>query len=83
MKQAELLHYLNNASIDEARRFARKNGIELSPAEVEQLRYIFRDASVVWLITGIPEANLRATKKLLGKERFKAIEKILQQKNIR
>ncbi|WP_332646867.1 isopropylmalate synthase [Lysinibacillus sp. 54212] len=83
MKQVELFNYLNNAPIDEARKFARKNGIELSAAEVEKLRYIFRDASVVWVITGIPETHLRATKKLLGKERFKVIEKLLLEKNVR
>lgn len=83
MKQVELFNYLNKASVDDARKFARKNGIELSSKEVEKLRYIFRDASVVWLITGIPEEHLRATKKLLGKERYRVIEKLLLQKNNR
>ena len=66
---------LASKSNDEIKRVAAENGISLSLDEVSYLRTVIQQASMDWLIFGIPEYVLVDLEKKLGS---KKVQKLLQ-----
>lgn len=66
---------LANKSNDEIKKVAAENGISLSLDEVSYLRTVIQQASMDWLIFGIPEYVLVDLEKKLGS---KKVQKLLQ-----
>ena len=66
---------LASKSNDEIKRVASENGISLSLDEVSYLRTVIQQASMDWLIFGIPEYVLVDLEKKLGS---KKVQKLLQ-----
>ena len=66
---------LATKSNDEIKKVAAENGISLSLDEVSYLRTVIQQASMDWLIFGIPEYVLVDLEKKLGS---KKVHKLLQ-----
>ena len=66
---------LANKSNDEIKKIAAENGISLNLDEVSFLRTVIQQASMDWLIFGIPEYVLVELEKKLGS---KKVQKLLQ-----
>lgn len=52
----------------EAARYAAQHGIQLSIAEVRQLRPLIDEISISWLFTGIPHSFIEKVADIIGYE---------------
>ena len=70
---------LANKSDKEIKKVAAENGITLSLEEVSFLRSVIQQASMDWLIFGIPEYVLVELEKKLGSKKVQKLLKMIQQ----
>ena len=70
---------LVNKSDKEIKKIAAKNGISLSLDEVSFLRSVIEQASMDWLIFGIPEYVLAELERKLDSKKVQQILQLLQQ----
>ncbi|MFJ8236933.1 endonuclease IV [Ureibacillus sp. NPDC094379] len=73
LRQIELFEQFLTKSDKEIIKFAREYGVELTKEEVRQLRPIAQNASVTWLITGIPNYVYKEVEKIVGTKKFKQL----------
>ena len=70
---------LANKSDKEIKKVAPENGITLTLEEVSFLRSVIQQASMDWLIFGIPEYVLVELEKKLGSKKVQKLLKMIQQ----
>ena len=70
---------LANKSDKEIKKVAAENGITLTLEEVSFLRSVIQQASMDWLIFGIPEYVLVELEKKLGSKKVQKLLKMIQQ----
>lgn len=68
---------LANASDEQIIKWGRQNGISLTHAEIKAIRSIISEASMDWLITGIPKSTIKRLEKHLGSEKLAHLLKLL------
>ena len=70
---------LANKSDKEIKKIAKENGISLSLDEVSYLRSIIQQASMDWLIFGIPEYVLVELERKLDSKKVQQLLQFIQQ----
>lgn len=74
----ELVRFFMSANDAEIQRFMRKKtGVELSLSEIQQLRPLLASANMSWLLSGVPKDVLKRVDKVIGKEKRKALMRLL------
>ena len=77
LKKLEWFNNLQQMNDEQLQQFANKNNIQLTLEEIKKLRKIMRHANISWAITGIPNEVLQKIHKLLGRERYKQLMKLV------
>ncbi len=68
---------LANASDDKIIKWGQQNGISLTHAEIKAIRRIISEASMDWLVTGIPKSTIKRLEKHLGPDKLARLLKLL------
>lgn len=77
MKKLEWFDNLQHSSDEQLQQFAKKNDLHVTLDEVKKLRKIMKHANISWAITGVPQEVLQKVHKLLGRERYKHLMKLV------
>lgn len=65
-------------SDEELQVFAKSQGLKFSLKEIHKLRKLFKNASISWAFTGIPNDVLERAEKIIGKERLERLQQLLK-----
>lgn len=69
----EILQQFLTKSDGEIQEFAASYGVKLSRDEIRRLRPIAQNASITWLVTGIPQSVLIEVEKIIGRKKLKQL----------
>ncbi|AXH98993.1 hypothetical protein DV702_04155 [Sporosarcina sp. PTS2304] len=69
MDVLQLIQQMKMLSDDEAKRYAAENGVQLSIAEIQQLRPLLDEVSLSWLFTGVPPSFIERIAQIIGYEK--------------
>lgn len=77
MRKTELLEQFLSKSDREIQEFAYSYGVKLSLEEIRRLRPIAENASITWLVTGIPHYVLQEIESIIGRKKLKQLLQFL------
>lgn len=73
MKQIEIIEAFLSKSDREIVKFARQYDVDLTLEEVRKLRPLTQNASITWIVTGIPKHVLKDVEKIIGRRKLKKL----------
>lgn len=73
MKQVEIIEAFLSKSDREIVQFARQYDVDLTLDEVRRLRPLTQNASITWLVTGIPNRVLRDVEAIIGRRKLRKL----------
>lgn len=77
MRKTELLEQFLTKSDREIQEFAYSYGVKLSIEEIRRLRPIAENASITWLVTGIPQYVLHDIENIIGRKKLNQLMEFL------